>query len=265
MSTISFMSANYVARHTGYRMTEGWMQGDRTTNDFFRPLETFPERFEQLLLEIKALGFDALDLWTAHLNSLWATPDHLAAASELLTRHGMRVVSIAGALGASREEFEATCAVAQAVGTDLLAGGASLLPVDRASTLSILRERGLRLAVENHRERSPEEVLAQIAQDGELVGAAVDTGWFATQVYDPVRALERLREHLFHVHLKDVRAAGAHESCRFGEGVVPVEACVRTLRLLGYDGPLAVEYEPEDSDPSEQCAEMLAMLRGWVE
>ena len=41
MNTISFMSANYVARQVNYQMTEGWMQGDAAPNAYFRPLDTF--------------------------------------------------------------------------------------------------------------------------------------------------------------------------------------------------------------------------------
>jgi len=43
VTTISFMSANYVAREVGYAM-HGWGHGDRATNDAFRPLETYEGR-----------------------------------------------------------------------------------------------------------------------------------------------------------------------------------------------------------------------------
>jgi L-ribulose-5-phosphate 3-epimerase len=265
-STISFMSANYVARQLGYRMTGGWDQGDRATNDHFCPLETFAERFEELLLDIRALDFESLDLWSAHLNGAWATPEHLTIASELLTRHGLRVTSFAGRLGESREEFERTCDVAEAVGTTLLGGSTPLLTHDRSFVLSLLSERGLRLAIENHPERAPEEMLDQIgARADGLVGTTVDTGWYATHDCDPVRAIEQLAGHVFHVHLKDIRAAGAHETCRYGEGVVPIEECLRALERIGYEGSYSVEHEPALSDPTEDCRAMQAMLEAWLE
>src|SRR5207244_10513654 len=58
-NAISFMSANYVARQTGYAM-HGWGHGDRTTNDWFRPLETYRARFDELLGDVRALGFDTI-------------------------------------------------------------------------------------------------------------------------------------------------------------------------------------------------------------
>jgi L-ribulose-5-phosphate 3-epimerase len=55
-----------------------------------------------------------------------------------------------------------------------------------------------------------------------------------------------------------------HETCRWGDGIVPIESCVRALQRLGYTGALAVEHEPETYDPSEDCRAMLAELRGWL-
>ncbi len=76
--------------------------------------------------------------------------------------------------------------------------------------------------------KPPAELLAKIGDGGEgTIGAAVDTGWFGTQGYDAAVAIEELRDHLVHIHLKDVLAVGAHETCRYGEGVVPIERCVR--------------------------------------
>jgi len=130
---------------------------------------------------------------------------------------------------------------------------------------AVLQERGVRLAVENHPERAPGELLATIRAGGGTFAATVDTGWWATQGYDPVRAIEELGEHVAHVHLKDVRAVGEpHVSCRWGEGIVDVEVCVAALRRVGYRGALTVEHEPEDHDPGEECRAMRAQLEGWL-
>ena len=258
---ISFMSANYVAREVGYRMTGGWGQGDRATNERFRPPETFAERFDELLRSIRALGFDAVDVWSGHLNPSWATREHLDAARELLTRHGLRAVSLGGGF----DDLDAACDVADAVGTDLLAGPTGLLRTDRARALAILRDRGKRIALENHPEKTPEEMLVKIGNDADgLVGTTVDTGWWGTQSYDAALAIERLAPHVLHVHLKDVLAAGEHETCRWGLGVVDVESCVRRLRQLGYAGAFCVEHEPELYDPSEDCRELRERLVCWL-
>jgi hypothetical protein len=95
------MSANFVARQVGYHMTEGWGQGERATNEYYRPLETFGQRFEELLTALRA----TIGIWTAHLNWAWATDLHSAIARALLKRHALAVASLAGGFGATADEF----------------------------------------------------------------------------------------------------------------------------------------------------------------
>ena len=61
-----------------------------------------------------------------------------------------------------------------------------------------------------------------------------------------------------------VRAPGSHETCRYGQGIVPIQACVEALQQLGYQGAISVEHEPEDFDPTEDCKANLALLRQWL-
>jgi L-ribulose-5-phosphate 3-epimerase len=259
VNAVAFTTANEVARETGWAM-HGWSHGDRATNDAFRPLETFGERFDALCARIAALGFDTVDVWGAHLGADWATDDHVAAARDALARHGLAVSTYATWLGAAN--VERACELALALGTDLIGAGFSGEPEALAP---VLRAHGVRLAVENHPERTPAEVLATIDRAGGAFAATVDTGWWATQGYDAVRAIEELGDHVAHVHLKDVAATGEpHVTCRWGEGIVDVEACVAALRRLGYRGAIAVEHEPEDHDPSEECRAMRARLEAWL-
>jgi sugar phosphate isomerase/epimerase len=253
------MSANYVAREAGYAM-QGWGHGDRATNEAFRPLETYATRLGEILDDVRALGFDAIDLWGAHLHPSWATDEHIAIARELLARHDLRVASLAMWVS-SLEELERACDIAAALGTTVIGGG---LSVDRDRVVPVLRERGVRLGIENHPERTPQEVLDKAGADPDL-GATVDTGWWATQGYDVVRAIEELADRIVHVHLKDVLSVGEpHETCRWGRGVVDIEACVRALRRLGYEGAYSVEHEPENEDPSDDCRAMRGQLEEWL-
>jgi sugar phosphate isomerase/epimerase len=259
VNAIAFMTANFVARETGWAM-HGWGHGDRETNEAFRPLESFGERLDDLLGDVRALGFDAVDLWGAHLNPAWATTEHVDLAREALARHGLRVCTYATWVDAST--VGRACEIALRLGTTVLGAGTSAQP---AELLPVLREHGVRLAIENHPERTPAELLAKVEAGAGTLCATVDTGWWATQGYDPVRAVAELGEVVQHVHLKDVKGVGEpHETCRWGEGIVDVEGCVRALQQIGYEGAIAVEHEPEDHDPSEACRAMLAELQGWL-
>lgn len=259
MSAVAFMTANFVARETGWEM-HGWGHGDRMTNEAFAPLDSYGERLDALLADARGLGFGMIDLWGAHLNPDWATAEHVALAQEALARHGVRVATYATWVGPSN--IERSCELALAVGTSTIGGG---LSGDPSLVASVLRAHGVTLAIENHPEQTPGEVLERIDAGAGTMAATVDTGWWATQGYDPARAIEELGEHVAHVHLKDVLREGEpHDTCAWGAGVVDVEACVRTLQRIGYSGALSIEHEPEDHDPSEEIRGMREQVEGWL-
>jgi L-ribulose-5-phosphate 3-epimerase len=261
---LSFMSANYVAKELGYGAAVEWGPFDDATNAAFEQLETFAARFDDLLATITGAGFDTIDLWFAHLNWRWATPDHVALAREALARRGVRVASLAGGVGETAEELAAACRLANGLEVDLIAGVGEVVRREREGAAAVLREHGVRFGLENHPERTPQEVLAAIGEDADVLGAAVDTGWWATQSYDPVAALGELSDRLFHVHLKDVEAPGTHISCMHGDGCANVAGCVDKLLALGYSGPVSIEHEPYDRDPTDECVRMLARIREQI-
>jgi sugar phosphate isomerase/epimerase len=259
--SISFMGANYVAREVGYTGVEEWGPCDAAANAHFAPLETYEKRLGEVVAAIGAAGFDRMDMWTAHLNWRWATPDHVAVAVSVLDRHAIEVVSMAGNVGSTTGDLAAACRVATGVGTTILGGMGDVLLDDPGGTAAVLREHGVRLGLENHPERTPGEVLAKIGDAGDVLGVTVDTGWFATHGYDAPSAIHELRDRIFHVHLKDVERPGEHVTCPHGEGCVDIPGCVDALVEIGYEGPLSIEHEPWHEDPTQDCVEMAAAVR----
>ena len=256
---IALHTACFVARETGFAM-HGWGHGDRMTNDAFAPLDTYAERLDALLGHIQALGFDTIDLWGAHLSPAWATAEHVDEACAALARRGMRVATYAPWVDAAN--VQRVCELAVALGVSVIGVGyaGDAEPIARAS-----REHGVRLAVENHPERTPAELLDKIGRGEGTFGATVDTGWWATQGYHAAQAIEELGPHVLHVHLKDVLAEGEpHETCRFGDGIVDVRECVRTLERIGYEGTISIEHEPESFDPTEDIKASYATLKRWL-
>ena len=264
-----------VAREIGYDMPGGWGQGDAATQDAFRPIETFEDRFDALLEEVAALGFDAIDLWTAHLHYAWATPEHIAIARRLLETRKIRIVSYAGGFGESIAEFRGACRLCNALDIPVLGGSTPLLTSHRSEVVEALRASGMLLAYENHPEKSVDEILAKLGEgDEDVIGVTLDTGWLATNGVDVAAALRALAPRLMHLHLKDVKAPGAektgypmvdmgHATCQLGEGVVPVEECVMLLPEIGYEGVISIEHEPEDYDPHDEISAGAVAVRGW--
>jgi len=276
MNSVAFITANYVARPLGYCMTRGWMQGDTANNDLFRPIETFADRFDELVARVKALGFAHLDLWCAHLHPAWATARHLEAAREILARHGVDVTAYACHWGRTAEDLDRVAGILRAVRCPLVSGNHGLLQTDRARLARQLRAHGLRLAYENHPEASAAEILAVLGDaDRDVLGVAFDTGWAGTRGFDAADAVRVLTPRLFHLHAKDVMARrpaptglpmvdAGHETCALGDGIVPVQAAVQAAVRAGFTGPIGIEHEPEDHDPEPAIKTSLERLNRWL-
>jgi L-ribulose-5-phosphate 3-epimerase len=266
MTKISLNCSSFVAQQYGYGAGNDWGLRVDAVNAYYEPIETFSERFEQLILLVKSLGYNALDIWTpGQLSWVWATDSHLQDASHLLTKHQMNVTSIGGAFGDTREKFVSACKLAVAVNTDLLSGTVPLLYTDRDFLIQTLKKYDLRLAVENHPEKTPADMLDQIGDSADgRIGTAVDTGWYATQGYDAAQAISDLGQHVFHIHLKDVLASTDHINCGYGQGIVPLEGCIRALVDGNYTGDISIENHAFDHDPTEELREALVKLKGWL-
>jgi sugar phosphate isomerase/epimerase len=238
----------------------------QAVNAYYSPAATFSERFDRHLAEVKRLGFDALDIWTAgQLNWRWATPEQIATARALLDKHNLTVTSLGNDFGDTREEFVAACKLAVGVNTKLLSGACPVLRTERAFVIEMLHTYDLYLGLENHPEKSAQAMLDQIGDGGgERIGTTVDTGWYATQAGDVVRVIEQLQGHIFHIHLKDVLANEADRNVGFGQGIVPMRECVDALRRMNYGGDYSVEIHSLDHDPTSELEEAGQLVRAWL-
>ena len=271
-AALSFMSANLVARELQWNMTRGWSEGQTATEDWFRPQETFADRFEQMLAPIAASGFAAIDLWLGHLNPAWASDRQIDDAARILTNFNLKVTSLAGYVPNDRTVQQRLLAMARRLGTDLFAGNWEILAQDRPECLRILRAGGLRLAYENHAESSAQAVLDLLGPaDRDVLGVAVDTGWFASQGADVLAQMKLLKDRIFHVHLKDIfppvktdagtlKAMG-HQTCALGRGIVAIPAIYDWLKAALPQVPLSIEHEPEDHDPMPEIAEGVRLVK----
>lgn len=243
--------------------------------DWFGPLATYEERLDGLLREITGLGFKAVDLWAPHLHWRWSTLEHIAAARRLVARHGVVVRSYAAWIGGGAADLHAACRLCAAMDIPVIAGYCELFSRDRAAAVSILREHGIRFAYENHAEHGAAELVSRLGTgDEDVVGIVLDTGWCGTHGWDPLDLLRGFGARVFAVHLKDVKARRpektgmelvdmGHESCRLGEGIVPVRAVAEALAAADFRGPVSLEHEPELFDPGEDLRAGLRAFQDW--
>ena len=283
-TTLSFITANFIARELGWKMTRGWSQGEEAVKAWFLPEATFAERFSQMLTPVTQAGFTAIDLWIGHLHPAWATDRQIDDAVAVLKKHGLKVTSLAGYLPHDPVVEQRLFVIAHRLGTDLFSGNWELLGMDKVGCAKLFREARMRLAYENHPEASAARVLARIGDtDTDVLGTAVDTGWYASQGSVPLQEMKVLKDRIFHVHLKDIfppvkkdqaidirSGAGqaapltlrdmGHETCTLGRGVADIPAIYAWLKKELPLVPVSLEHEPEDHDPLPDVAQGVRLI-----
>lgn len=242
---ILFNTANLVARFSGYRFTlSDWDTQDRKTVE-----STDDREFARICAEVKACGYDAVELWIAHCHPGKVGVEGARARRKIAADHGLAVHAVAGSYTAENLR------VAEALGARMICGG--LWGTDFASVKALVKGSGVAYNIENHPEKTPAELLARIEGGSEKVGVALDTGWAGSSGdVDALAFLDALGPLVRHVHLKDVAAKGGHHTVELGTGIVGIEAVMKRLKAQGYRGDLSWEDEPEDRNPFDIAGKM---------
>ncbi len=249
---IGMITCTYFMRIYGYRQPEPFDWGDMcrkyrqefTRNDFL-----------QLAKEIRAIGFNSLEIWEPMFSYLAYTPDEGAAmAGELKSLGFQSLAYCIGGWGAGDTEApEKAYAFASALGCRVVTGCIQLgdadviLPVIDQAGLKY----GIKYAIENHPSpnvEKPEDVF-RLSQSYETIGANLDTGIYNMMGYDVLAAADLLKDKVFHVHFKDSPRGG--EGCfPLGDADTPLAALLHKFREWNYPYMVSVEYEyPTDPVP----------------
>ncbi len=245
----AFNTANLVARVSGYRYElSHWIDQHNKTI-----AATDEAAWRAICKEISAAGFKAVEVWEAH-----AAPESLDEAKarlwkRILDEHGLTAVAYAGGL---RRE---TLRICQWLGIPHVDGGLRENTPEQATALC--REHGIRFNIENHPEKSAGEILAKIGGGNDWLGVCIDMGCLGTQGVSGPAVIKACAPFVRHTHVKDVKAAGKHETCLLGEGTADVAGCLAALRDVKYGGWYSWEDEPEDRNPFDSAVRN----REWIE
>jgi len=150
--------------------------------------------------------------------------------------------------------------------------------------LDVFDECGVRFGLEVH----PTEIAFDLytaeraveALDGrEAFGFNFDPSHLHWQMVDPVKFLRRFSDRIYHVHMKDAALALDGESGILsshldfgnpgrgwdfrspGRGEVDFEEIIRALNVIGYEGPLSVEWEDSGMDREHGAEEACDFVR----
>lgn len=224
--------------------------------------------FLGLAHEIRAIGYDALEIWEPMFSFYAHTGDDAATLAKELRSMGYQklVYCIGGWSAASVAVVDRAYRFANALGAEIMTGcivrrdAPALLPALEAAGKTY----GIRFAIENHPDPnlgSPEEV-SGVARLYETVGANLETGYLFSAGYDLPASMDVLRGKIFHTHLKDA-VKDSYACLALGDGDIPLRDVLNRLKEAKFTGMLSVEIETP-YDPTPNLAKSLAYVRSLL-
>src|SRR4051812_47979350 len=161
MRRISFITANYVGRVSGYPggAVSDWSRFDAAT--YAAPPE---EHFPPIAADVATAGFDRIDLWTAHSHFYFHGDAGAVAVKRACDARGLSINSYVGGFEAkSPQEAERVFRHMQRLGCPLFAGIIWGLPQDQLLAVidDVAGRFGMKWALENHPEKAMEELRAK--------------------------------------------------------------------------------------------------------
>ena len=203
-------------------------------------------------LEIsKKLGLHFWESFPGHI-PVGTVPKYIAEQNELLGASGVKlvaygVVGFDGNESKAREVFE----FAKKIGIESISADPNKDEATFKLLDKLVEEYGVNIAIHNHGPGAKydkiDDVVHAVKDHNPRIGACVDTGHFLRSKENPVEALERLKDRVFGVHLKDVKDAKIFKI--LGEGDLDLVGCLKILQRIKYKYCLALEYEENPKNP----------------
>jgi len=249
---IGMITCTYFMRIYDYKRPDPFNWGemeDKYRREFSR------DDFMELAGEIRAIGFNSLEIWAPMFSfEVYTLEEGAQMAADLKEMgFGSLAYCIGGWGAADIPRIEKDYAFAHAMGCKVVTG--CIRKADAGVVLPEIERCGLKYdilyAIENHPEPSVEkpEDVDTLTRPYKTIGANLDTGIYNMMGYDVLAAADLLRDKVYHVHFKDSPRGG--QGCMpIGDADTPCAALLRKFRQWNYPYMVSVEYEyPTDPEP----------------
>lgn len=211
------------------------------------------------------LGLSAVALKSMHM-PLEGSPEDIKKAAEKVRAAGLRLYGAGVIYMKTAQEVENAFAYASTAGLEMIIG----VPNHEFLSLTneLVKKHNIKLAIHNHGPgdslySSPDDVFSKIKNLDNRIGLCLDIGHVVRIGQDPIPMLEKYKDRLYDMHMKDVNKAVAEGTpVEIGRGIIDIPGVIKALRKINYQGTVAIEYEKDGDDPVAGLAESVGYLRG---
>lgn len=213
----------------------------------------------------KRLGLTSIALKSMHM-PLESPAEEIHNMAARVRSAGLALYGAGVIYMKTKEEVETAFNYALNAGLQTIIGvpNHDLLPMVN----DLVKKHNIKLAIHNHGPgdelyRSPDEVYEKVKSLDKKIGLCIDIGHVVRIGQDPVPMIEKYKDRLYDIHLKDIDKAEAEGGAiEMGRGIIDIPAVVKTLKKINYLGCMALEYEKDGDDPVPGLAESVGYARG---
>jgi len=213
----------------------------------------------------KRLGLTSIALKSMHM-PLESSAEDIKGMAGKIRSAGLKLYGAGVIYMKTKDEVQNAFDYASGAGLEIIIGvpNHDLLPMVN----DLVKKHNIRLAIHNHGPgddlyKSPNDVYAKVKDLDKRIGLCIDVGHVVRIGQDPVPMIEKFKDRLYDMHLKDVdKAEDKGGSVEMGRGVIDIPKIIKTLKKINYQGCMALEYEKDGDDPVPGLAESVGYARG---
>ena len=222
-------------------------------------------QIDDLVREAIKLKLSYVELYSGHL-PVSAAPGELKKVTGKLYLAGYKVAAFGvEAFTADHAKNEQLFKFGRMLGVENLSADPTKDAFE--SLEKLVKGYNIKIAIHNHgpedkRWQKPEWILESVKNLDPRIGSCADLGHFIRAGVDPVVALEMLGPRVLGCHFKDFDKQG--KDVIVGSGQLDVVKALRTLKKIGFKGPLSLEFEGDKENPVPKMLECLGAIRDAV-
>lgn len=195
-----------------------------------------------------------------------ASPEEIKAIAQKVRSAGLNLYGAGVIYMKTPQEAESAFTYASNAGLEMIIGVPNHELLSQVNDL--VKKHNIKLAIHNHGPgdllyTSPDNVFERIKDLDKRIGLCIDIGHVKRIGQDPVTMIEKYKERLYDMHMKDVNKEAAEGTpVEIGRGIIDIPAVVKVLKKINYQGNVAFEYEKDADDPVAGLAESVGFIRG---
>ena len=215
-------------------------------------------------LDIKYLSIK--DFWLP----LDATVEEMDAFKQKCASYGVDPYILGPIYMRKPEQVETAFAYARRYGAKMFIGVPSYETLDLV--IAKVKETGIKVAIHTHGPDMPNlfpdiRVVVEKVGDPNLgIGCCMDLAHSYRFGQDPAKDILKYKKWIYDIHIKDVTEPSKKGKAKeMGRGGMDIPAIIKSLKKIGYNGVISIEYEGSPDDPHPAVAETAGYLRGVMD